>query len=193
MDHYPISFSVTMNDFLAIKPPFITYKRLSRQARSDETGSLTAALFPMKKSRGQQIEAIVQVDDFGSLFDQNFLQFIDKYTQEPYINTAQTLNKVLHTNCRLPEQLKSLASIYLMLENDLMHSFCEVLFQQIDNNEIWFDKHMLNSTFSEACDMSGYDETVYIQVGESDDANHAKTVASYLELISFKVEVRRQS
>lgn len=189
MIHRPVLFSVTMNDFLAIKPPFITYNKTPRQTRTDDIGSLTMALFPMKKHHSRPVEPIVFVDDFGSLFDQNFIQFIDKYTQEPYINTADTLNKVLHANCRLSEQLKSLASIYLMLENDLMHSFCEVLFKQIDDNELWFDKHMLNSTFSEACEISGYDETVYIQVEKIDDINQSNTVASFLELISFKVEV----
>lgn len=191
MNQCPISFSITMNNFLAIKPPFITYNKNSRQTRSGEIGSLTGALFPMKKHQKQQIQTdSMQVNDFGSLFDQNFIQFIDKYIQEPYRITADTLNKVLHTNCRLPEQLKSLASIYLMLENDLMHSFCEVLFRQMDDNELWFDKRMLNSTFSEACETSGYDETVYIQVENSNLSNNSRVVASYLELISFKVEVK---
>ncbi|KAI7889635.1 Spc98 family-domain-containing protein [Mucor mucedo] len=189
MMHQPVSFSVTMSDFLAVKPPFITYNKASRQASSDDIGSLTMALFPMKKCQSRPNEPIVFVDDFDSLFDQDFIQFIDKYTQEPYINTADTLNKVLHNNCRLSEQLKSLASIYLMLENDLMHSFCEVLFKQIDDNELWFDKQILNSTFSEACEISGYDETVYIQVEQTDDVSPPNTITSFLELISFKVEI----
>lgn len=188
-----------MSQFLTLKPPFIPYTRKKAHPSNGNSSkdTLIAALFPMKnmnrpQQAQEQAESNALTDYFGSLFDQSFTQFIEKYIEEPYRNTAGTLTRVLQTNCRLPEQLKSLASIYLMLENDLMHSFCEVLFLQMDNSESWFDKRLLNSTFAEACEASGYDEVVYIelQVGRNGhDSVRPATRASFLELVNFKVQV----
>lgn len=176
-----------MSNFLTMKPPFITYNKINPVNRN--ISSFNSILFPTDQCQSESVEIDQPIiDDVGSLFDQNFKQFIEKYIQEPYHITAGTLNNMLHKNSRLPEQLKSLASIYLMLENDLMHSFCQVLFKQMDDNEPWFDKRMLNGTFSEACKLSGYDEIVYIQLGHR-ESSRRRTSASYLDLIEFKVEV----
>lgn len=177
-----------MSNFLTMKPPFITYNKIDPVNRN--INSFNSILFPTNQCQSESVEIDQPIiDDVGSLFDQNFKQFIEKYIQEPYRITADMLNNVLHKNSRLPEQLKSLASIYLMLENDLMHSFCQVLFKQMDGNEPWFDKRMLNGTFSEACKLSGYDEIVYIQLGHREESNRLRTSASYLDLIELKVEV----
>jgi gamma-tubulin complex component 5 len=201
MTQEPVPFSVMMKSFLVIKPPFITYTKKEAPRRQQmNTGDIFGStFFPMtnlhnyrQQHQEQEPDALIE-DDLGSLFDQNFKQFIEKYIQEPYRNTADTLTNVLHKNCRLPEQLKSLASIYLMLENDLMHSLCEVLFTQMDNNENWFDKRILNSTFAEACETSGYDEIIYMELKERNNQefnNKPVTAASYLELIDFKVQVK---
>lgn len=158
-----------------------------------DTESFHSILFSIKSPEPEPVEiSPFIVEDEGTLFHQNFIEFTEKYIQDPYHNTANTLNNVLHKNCRLSEQLKSLASIYLMLENDLMHSFCYALFKQMDNHEPWFDKRILNSTFLEACRLSGYDEIVYIQIVQPDETNSPKTLASYLDLIEFKVEVKRK-
>ncbi|KAI8056450.1 Spc98 family-domain-containing protein [Thamnidium elegans] len=184
----PIPFLEIMSNFLTMKSPFIIYNKIDPV--NHNISSFNSILFPTDQCQSESVEIYQPIiDDVGSLFDQNFKQFIEKYIQEPYRNTADTLNNVLHKDSRLPEQLKSLASIYLMLENDLMHSFCQVLFKQMDDNEPWFDKRMLNSTFSEACKLSGYDEIVYIQLGQREESNRQRTSASYLDLIEFKVEI----
>jgi hypothetical protein len=187
-----------MKEFLSTKPPFINYNKsvLLQSLSPNITDPLTNALFPLKNIESMRISNnssdSINDDDLGTLFDQSFMHFTEKYTEEPYNYTADTLNSVLHNQCKLSEQLNSLSSIYLMLENDLMHSFCEALFEQMDANEPWFDERMMSSTFSEACETSGYNETVYIKLKNAvaeDGVFRSPTAASYLELIDFIVEV----
>lgn len=184
-----------MKEFLATKPSFINYsKNLLLQSSSSNLNPLTSVLFPLKDIQDLNLfdENNDAADDLGILFDQSFTQFTEKYTEKPYNYTANTLNNVLHKQCKLSEQLSSLSSIYLMLENDLMHSFCEAVFEQMDANEPWFDERMMSSTFSEACETSGYNEIVYIKLKEivaEDGVFRSSTAASYLELIDFIVEV----
>lgn len=158
---------------------------------------LTSALFPLaanstKRSQQQlQIESKHDIaNDIGSLFDQDFMRCSEAYIEEPYNKAADTLNNMLHNSCGLRQQLESLASIYLMLENDLMHSFCEALYIQLDNNETWFDARILNRTFAESSEVSGYNETVYIELETNESIiSKSGTQASYLEMIQFNVEV----
>lgn len=155
---------------------------------------LTSALFPFiassvrQRNQQQQGVEIESPESIGSLLDQDFIRCSEIYIEEAYNKAADTLNHMLHQNCGLEQQLKSLASIYLMLENDLMHSFCEALYIQQDNNENWFDVRTLNRTFAESSQVSGYNETVYIEL-ESNANTRPKSQASYLEMIQFHIEV----
>lgn len=186
-----------MRGSLAMKPSFITNNKDDYQL-SVVTGvnPFVTSLFPLKrfaiKKQGPDtIVNRVKDDDIGSLFDQCFISFLERYTEQPYKQTADILNNVLRKQCGLFEQLGSLSSIYLMLENDLMHSFCEALFQQMDADEPWFDERMMSNTFSEACETSGYDEIVYIKLKDATETMELRSAnkASFLELIDFKVEV----
>lgn len=148
-------------------------------------------LFPLAKPRKRAVSPIrtaSEKSDIGFLLDQQFLKTMEMYIQEPYQFIANDLNRVLHQQCELKEQLESLASIYLMLENDLMHSFCEIVFSKIDQNEPWFEQRALGQMFTEACKTSGYYETAFIETLEV-DATKITSVASYLDFISFKIEV----
>lgn len=64
------------------------------------------------------------------LFDQAILQSLDDYIAEPYLHATQKLRVVLYESCSLMSHLCRIASIYLMLEDELMHIFCEMLFQK---------------------------------------------------------------
>lgn len=158
---------------------------------------LTSALFPLTASSTKRSQQQLKTEheqeiagDIGSLFDQDFIRCLEAYIEEPYNKAADTLNNMLHNNCGLKQQLESLASIYLMLENDLMHSFCEALYTQFDNNETWFDTRILNRTFSESSEVSGYNETVYIELETNENnISQSETTASYLEMIQFNVDV----
>lgn len=190
-------FSDVMSESLAIKPSFITSNK-NNYKLSAVTGvdPFVTSLFPLKsftiKEQNSAINGNREDDDnVGSLFDQCFISFIDMYTEQPYKQIADVLNNVLRKQCGLFEQLDSLSSIYLMLENDLMHSFCEALFQQMDADEPWFDERMMSNTFSEACETSGYDEIVYIKLRGAAENMELRSAnkASFLELIDFKVEI----
>ncbi|KAI7900324.1 Spc98 family-domain-containing protein [Cokeromyces recurvatus] len=155
---------------------------------SQQTTTITSILFPLLTKKDQENQIQSMINNGPLLFDQHFKYLLDTcYLEDPYINTADTLNNVLHEKCELKQQLKTLASVYLMLENDLMHSFCEALFLQIDNNELWLDPRLLNSTFINVCKANKYDEFAQITVKEN-NVNHS-TLSSYLELIEFKVKI----
>ncbi|KAG1064489.1 hypothetical protein G6F42_026994 [Rhizopus arrhizus] len=149
----------------------------------------TSSAKRLQQPQSQQEQA--PVSDMGSLLDQDVMSCSEAYIEEPYNKAADTLNNVLHQGCGLTQQLESLASIYLMLENDLMHSFCEALYAQMDNKETWCDSRILNRTFAESSKVSGYDETVYIDLepNQSPVTSNTTTQASYLETIHFNVKV----
>jgi hypothetical protein len=103
-----------------------------RQERKHD--AFTRALFPLlgpSPTINKIEDKRMEPSTIGVLFDQVFIQAVEKYIEKPYHQVANHLNKVLHQECALDQQLKTLASVYLMLENDLMHSFCEALFIQV--------------------------------------------------------------
>lgn len=73
------------------------------------------------------------------LFDQAILQSLDDYIAEPYLHATQKLRVVLYESCSLISHLRRIASIYLMLEDELMHVFCETLFQKVSIKSIFND------------------------------------------------------
>lgn len=192
-----LPFVDVMAEFLTMKPSFITNSRNDFQLSAAVIlDPFVTSLFPLQgitiTEQNNDSLRNSEDDDMGSLFDQNFISLIEKYTELPYKQTANILNNVLREHCGLYNQLSSLSSIYLMLENDLMHTFCEALFQQMDADEPWFDERMMSNTFSEACETSGYNEIIYIKFKDAAEniAHKSATKASFLELIDFKVEVR---
>jgi gamma-tubulin complex component 5 len=194
-DQTYIPFGTVISRFLAVKPPFIKFTgKITQPLHSSPPAYdlFTSACIPLATEAKTDVEqTATSTYDFGSLFDQNFFRCSEAYIEEPYKKTADKLNNTLHRDCGLSRQLESLAAIYLMLENDLMHSFCEALFIHIDNNEPWFDQRVLNQTFTEACETSGYNEAVYIQVRQrrGDNTSSPTTIAKYLEDIEVKMEV----
>ncbi|GAN05393.1 hypothetical protein MAM1_0090d04863 [Mucor ambiguus] len=204
MDQVQRSFQSLMQEHVCVKPAFIKPVKMSIPQTSTSTVEVdlvTSALFPINASsarrlRHQQPQTQWQQDqqqmsDMGFLLDQDIMDCAVAYIEQPYNKAADTLNSVLHQGCGLTQQLESLASIYLMLENDLMHSFCEALYAQMDNKETWCDSRILNRTFAESSKVSGYDETVYIDLASnrSPATNKSTTQASYLEMIQFNVKI----
>ncbi|KAF1798272.1 Spc98 family-domain-containing protein [Mucor lusitanicus] len=199
MDPIQRSFQSLMQEHVCVKPAFIKPVKLSTpQATTSpvEFDLVTSALFPIQANstrRDQQpLQEQPQASDMGSLLDQDIIKCIDAYIEQPYNKAADTLNNVLHQGCGLTQQLQSLASIYLMLENDLMHSFCEALYAQMDNRETWCDSRILNRTFAESSKVSGYDETVYIDLASDPSpvtTSKSTTQAAYLEMIQFNVKI----
>lgn len=181
-------FSKVMKEDLPTKTPFIQPIRQETVIHVKKD-SYTHSLFPLTKPRDTTpVTEMIEESNIGSLFDQQFIESLDTYIREPYQVIASDLNKVLHQHCGLKEQLQSLASLYLMLENDLMHSFCEAIFSKIDQNKPWFDQRILNQTFTEACKTSGYHELVFIETRDI-RTSEPMSSASYLEYIRFNVEV----
>lgn len=207
MDPIQRSFQSLMQEHVCVKPVFIKPVHLNTPqttTHSVEFDLVTSALFPMNASSArrhqqqppplpqqQQQQEQLQANDMGSLLDQDITNCTEAYIEQPYNKAADTLNHVLHQGCGLTQQLESLASIYLMLENDLMHSFCEALYAQMDNKETWCDSRILNRTFAESSKVSGYDETVYIDLAcdASPATSKSTTQATYLEMIQFNVKI----
>ncbi|KAI9246717.1 Spc98 family-domain-containing protein [Phascolomyces articulosus] len=74
------------------------------------------------------------VDEVPFLFDQSLVRCLDKYITQPYKQTTHHLNRALRNNGLLENCLLSIASIYMMLDTNLMHVFCESLFIEMDIN-----------------------------------------------------------
>ncbi|KAK4521658.1 GH18 domain-containing protein [Mucor velutinosus] len=200
------SFQSLMQEHVCVKPAFIKPVKMNTPKTTTSTFDfdlVTSALFPMNASSARRYQQPQpqpqpqpqqeqqQANDMGSLLDQDIINCSEAYVEQPYNKAADTLNNVLHQGCGLTQQLESLASIYLMLENDLMHSFCEALYAQMDNKEAWCDSRTLNRTFAESSKVSGYDETVYIDLASNHGPATSKstTQASYLETIQFNVKI----
>lgn len=190
------SFQSLMQQHVCVKPAFVKPAKVSTpqtHSTTAEFGLVASAFFPMnagsaRQHQQPQPQQEQQASDMGSLLNQDITDCTEVYIEQPYDKAADTLNNVLHQGCGLTQQLESLASIYLMLENDLMHSFCEALYAQMDNKQTWCDPRILNRTFAESSKVSGYDETVYIDLA-SNQSPAATTQASYLETIQFNVKV----
>ncbi|KAG1470501.1 hypothetical protein G6F56_002654 [Rhizopus delemar] len=197
-DQKPTLFSTIVGNAFPMQQPFIdttdnTVGNDPEEAYDIFTQSLLSMVNTSKKPAPQDVSRSISSHDV-LLFDQNFIQCIERYIQKPYMNTANRLNTALHNNCGLSAQLRLLASVYLMLENDMMHSFCEMIFAQIDNKENWFEKRSLNGTFVEACESNGYDESVCIDMESIHPRNQptkgiSETMASVLQFISFKISI----
>ncbi|KAJ8659150.1 hypothetical protein O0I10_005189 [Lichtheimia ornata] len=102
---------------------------LSQQTRFLQAG------FPLLKNGTQHLTHTSSSTDTTVtpyLFDQAILQSLDDYIAEPYLHATQKLRVVLYESCSLISHLRRIASIYLMLEDELMHIFCETLFQKMD-------------------------------------------------------------
>ncbi|KAI8879160.1 hypothetical protein K501DRAFT_257290 [Backusella circina FSU 941] len=151
--------------------------------------ALTRALFPLlNPSMNKTKDKNMEPSTIGLLFDQVFIQAVEEYIEKPYHQVANHLNKVLHQECALDQQLKTLASVYLLLGNDLMHSFCESLFIQMDKNANWFGEIILNRIYLEASELSGYKDIVYIHI-DDENSSEAKNMTSCLSLIRFNVQI----
>ncbi|KAI9315856.1 Spc98 family-domain-containing protein [Dichotomocladium elegans] len=66
------------------------------------------------------------------LFDEALRQVLEDYVNEPYIQATQKLRNVLWESCTFGLHLGAISSIFLMLEDELMHVFCESLFHEMD-------------------------------------------------------------
>lgn len=109
---------------------------LSQQTRFLQAG------FPLLKNGTQHLTHTSSSTDTTVtpyLFDQAILQSLDDYIAEPYLHATQKLRVVLYESCSLISHLRRIASIYLMLEDELMHIFCETLFQKVSTKAAFND------------------------------------------------------
>ena len=81
----------------------------------------------------KQRESIVDhgIDQVPFLFDQSIIRCLNKYITEPYQQATYHLNRTLRNYGLLENCLLSISSIYLMLDTNLMHVFCEALFTEV--------------------------------------------------------------
>lgn len=74
--------------------------------------------------------------ELSSLFDYEFEDCLRLYIDDLHNVSAKTLLHTLRQDACIPNHLQSLANIYLMLDNDLMHTFCETIFIQVRQIDI---------------------------------------------------------
>ncbi|ORZ21692.1 Spc98 family-domain-containing protein [Absidia repens] len=95
-----------------------------------------------------------QSSDFLSLFEYELNDCLQLYIDDLYDFSAHTLLSTLQRHASISDHLYSLSNIYLMLDTDLMHSFCETLFIQMDKKDRWYDRSFINQAFVDACQIS---------------------------------------
>ncbi|RUS21658.1 hypothetical protein BC937DRAFT_91930 [Endogone sp. FLAS-F59071] len=114
-----------------------------------------------------------------SLYHQEFDERLDNYVRPQYESAGRLLAHILKGRCDLTYHFRALAGIYLMLEGDLMHRFCQMVFRKIDKRQAWYDSQALNGLFMEACRHTEWErqDNVHIWVKERENLQK-RTVAA---------------
>ncbi|KAI8342061.1 Spc98 family-domain-containing protein [Chlamydoabsidia padenii] len=155
-------------------------------------------MFPMKpRQDGHQL-------DQQALLKYEFEDCLQLYIDEPYKVSAKMLLVALQQHECIPIHLQTLSNIYLMLDNDLMHTFCERVFIQMDNKERWYDHSFINHAFAEACQIShSHTDSTKVKLKMEvikDDPNQSRktslpssykalTIATYLNHINIDYKI----
>ncbi|ORZ01788.1 Spc98 family-domain-containing protein [Syncephalastrum racemosum] len=95
---------------------------------SPHTDAFTKASFPLTQQTEKPVLHLGRVPDEMHLFHQAMTQRLKDYVAEPYAKLTGHLKQVLVDHCGLYDHLRSMSTLYLMLESDLMHTFCESVF-----------------------------------------------------------------
>jgi hypothetical protein len=90
----------------------------------------------------------VQMQD---LFRHSFLSLLERYVEPRYRHLAALLMQTLNNQAHLQRHLQCLASLFLMIEGDMMHKFSESIFIKMDEGKPWYDDRTVNALFLEAC------------------------------------------
>ncbi|CAO3590188.1 unnamed protein product [Absidia cylindrospora] len=145
-----------------------------------------------------------QPSDFLSLFEYEFDDSLRHYIDDLHDFSAQTLLSTLQQHASISDHLYSLSNIYLMLDTDLMHSFCEAVFIQMDKKDRWYDRSFINQAFVDACQISDsqkYMTLVDIKIQtDKNDLNQSRktslptgykalTTATYLNQIRIDYQI----
>ncbi|KAI8377771.1 Spc98 family-domain-containing protein [Radiomyces spectabilis] len=107
----------------------------------------------------------------GQLLDQAMQQCFEHYVGAPYEDMAVYLKNILLAQCGLLQHLQSLSSIYLLLHNDVMHTFLENLFIQMDQQRSLHDPRLLNKLLAEACS-TGHESPQNLLIIKLKSKNH---------------------
>ncbi|KAI8985160.1 Spc98 family-domain-containing protein [Pilobolus umbonatus] len=190
------SFHSLSAHYLLSTQPFVHFKRSRPNQGIHSNDIFTNTIFPLLKSQDDSmtnaINSTNESREPGGYLDQMFNECIEHYIIEHYKMTAMSLNDILHRHCQLLEQLKFISSIYLMLENDLMHSFSEAIFINMDQQLSWFNERNLNMLFTEVCHTIGYNDTVYMKIAK-ENTNVSRDCSinssSFLEAIRINVKI----
>ncbi|CAO3626035.1 unnamed protein product [Cunninghamella echinulata] len=143
----------------------------------------------------------------NTLFNYDFDECLQQYIKKPYEDSTSRLIAVLQKNKGFSYHLEILTVIYFMLESNLMHSFCEAIFIQMDKKQHWYDRVFLNQAFSDACKLINSQQhmlstrTINIKMKlDKDDLNiprkttfpagfKAISTASYLDQLTIDYEI----
>lgn len=124
----------------------------------------------------------IQMQD---LFRHSFLSLLERYVEPRYKHLASLLMVTLNKQAHLQRHLRCLASLFLMIEGDLMHKFTDLVFVKMDEGKPWYDNRTINALFLEACrDEQLIDaENVHIEVNLSRAGVRVPKTTSHTPLI----------
>lgn len=166
------------------------------QAHNGTTNLMQQMLFPAHHASSVKHRQIQPASSLSThrpmetyLFSQDIAEAGDAYISVPYQESSLKLKMVLESKCQLSRHLQCLSSIYLMLHGRAMHTFCELLFQRMDQHKIPVDPMHLNKLFKEACAVSGQSrdfDTAYVTIDmQLDDIDYTGRLTFQYEVQSY--------
>ncbi|KAF7731681.1 Gamma-tubulin complex component 5 [Apophysomyces ossiformis] len=181
-EHQYRSFGETFSQIMFTEPENLQMVETCPTVRKSDVFART--LFPLTSAQHHTTtDRDLKVPD-GILFQQAMIRCTETYIDFPYETSCYEMNQILQNNCGLSQHLLSLASVYLMLEGDCMHSFCEALFAHMDQKMLW-QRGELQKMFVDACSQSLMDDQIQVRINVPQEIA-STSIASGLDYIVFE-------
>ncbi|KAI8092569.1 Spc98 family-domain-containing protein [Halteromyces radiatus] len=151
-----------------------------------------------------KVNPTIQPSNNTFLFEYQLEECLQMYIDSPYQEATKTLLNALQQHETTTFHLGALSTIFLMQNNDLMHTFCEIIFVQMDMKQPWCDHGYINQAFIDACRLTQYKQDmtlVNIKVDlNKDDLNQPRktsllseikvmTTATYLDQLNIDYQI----
>ncbi|CAG8532169.1 7100_t:CDS:10 [Paraglomus brasilianum] len=81
-------------------------------------------------------------------FNERFAEQFKSYLEPRYMHIGKCIYNTLVERCSLWRHIRALSGLYLLQEGDTMRKLCDVIFERIDRNQMWYDSYVFNDMVS---------------------------------------------
>jgi gamma-tubulin complex component 5 len=157
-------------------------KLLESHIPSTPRSRLNQASYDVVANDSSNPSTDIQMQD---LFRHSFAVILEAYVEPQYKHLATLLMISLNKEAHLRRHLQSLASVFLMIEGDVMNRFAESVFIRMDEGKPWYDDRTINALFLEACrdDKHILAENVHIEVNLNRVGVRLSTLATASQIL----------